>query len=133
MAVTKIHSAPREDIVSNIHFLSRDAKWNTIKPYTARYDPKGNFPHTNIESIKYDVKISDMRPLLGKFKWDECGFQVTSIRTSMTYADYNVEDIVRETHLPKIQEAVKQTLGASKVYVMDYKLFYLAVGTFSSD
>jgi hypothetical protein len=130
MAITQILSSSREDIVSNIHFISRDEKWDTIKPYTARYDPKGSFPYTNIESIKCDVKVKDMRPLLRELKWEKCGFQVMPIQTTMTYADYNTEDIIQETHLPEIQEALKQTLGAAKVYVMDYKVLNLTVGAF---
>ena len=127
MAITQILNSSGADIVSNIHFISRDKKWETIKPYTARYDPKGSFPYTNIESVKCDVTIKDMRPLLPNLKPERCGFQVVPIETTMTYETYNDDKTIQDIHLPEIREALKETLGASAVRVLDYKVLNSAV------
>lgn len=121
MATTQVLDPSSADIVSSVYFLSKDKKWDTIKPYTARYDPKGAFPHTNIDSVKCDIKIKDMRPILNKLEWGKCGFQVVPIQTSMAYENYN-EKTIQEIHIPEIEKALKRSLGAATVIVMDFKI-----------
>lgn len=65
-----------------------------------------------------------MRPILNKLEWGKCGFQVVPIQTSMAYENYN-EKTIQEIHIPEIEKALKRSLGAATVIVMDFKVLHL--------
>jgi hypothetical protein len=100
--------------------------YDSVKPYTCRFDTEGKFPYTNIENIKQEVSITNLRPTLEQspdsFTWNRNGFKVITIPNMMTYEDFNDDDTVRAKHIPRILLALQQELGASNIHVLDYRV-----------
>jgi hypothetical protein len=120
MAIVKSTEEAEGDILSSIYFLARDQKYNTIKPYHARYDPRGKFPPTNIDSVKYSIVLQDMRPRLHNLQWEKCGFKVVQYEVPLSYEDYKHGVVVQDIHIPKILKVLKSNLKASRVHKLDY-------------
>jgi hypothetical protein len=120
MAVVQSSKAAETDVSSSIYFLARDEKYNTIKPYHARYDPGGKFPYTNIDSVKCDVLLQDMRPRLDNLQWERCGFKVVLYEPQLRHEDYKDATTVQDKHIPEILKVLKSNLKASSVHKIDY-------------
>ena len=58
MAITESTSVDQSKVVTHLHFLAKDPKYDTVKPYTARFDTDGKFPFTNIENVRQNVEIT---------------------------------------------------------------------------
>lgn len=120
MAVVQSSKDTETDVSSSIYFLARDEKYNTIKPYHARYDPRGKFPHTNIESVKCDVLLRDIRPRLHDLPWESCGFKIVQHEPQLRHEDYKDATTVQDVHIPEILKVLKSDLKASSVHKIDY-------------
>lgn len=108
------------DVEANIHFLSRDEIYKTVKPYTLRYKPPGPLPISNIVRKEERTYIRNMRYHLHTLKYDICGFQVANLDTKMTYDDFSDPNKIDKTHRPEVEGCVKTSLQASSVQVLDY-------------
>ena len=117
-------SAIQPSLVASLHFLARDPKYDTVKPYTVRFDPKGKFPHTNIQNVKHDVKLFNLRLVLEssseQITWDRHGFQVIKTHNDMTYEDFNDEHILGAVHIPHVLSRLQTKLRAKNVYFLNY-------------
>lgn len=108
------------DVEANIHFLSRDEIYKTVKPYTLRYKPPGSLPISNIVRKEERTHIRNMRYHLHTLKYDVCGFRVANLDTKMTYDDFSDPNKIDKTHRPEVEDCVKTCLQASSVKVLDY-------------
>lgn len=108
-------------IPGQMHFLARDPKYLTEKPYTLRYapGPDDDFPQTNIERVLHPLVFHDLRGC-PDLKYETCGFMVTESPSAMAYDDYADTDKIEDVHVPEVVAAVKAALGAKSVEMLDY-------------
>jgi hypothetical protein len=114
-------------LLINLHFLKRDPKYDTIKPYTCRFDTQGKFPYTNIENVKHTVSVSNIRPILNEISLQRQGFSVMTIPPQMSYEDFNNDEIIRAVHIPHILTTFQNELKAVEIHVLDYRVTYSAI------
>lgn len=111
---------------TGLYFLAQDSKYDTEKPYTVRFDPKGKFPYTNIDNVKHDVELTNLRPILNdspdKFTLEHNGFEIMTIPERMTYDDFNDDEVIRAVHLPYLLTALQTKFKTGKIHVLDYRV-----------
>ncbi|KAL8747067.1 MAG: hypothetical protein Q9190_001006 [Brigantiaea leucoxantha] len=108
------------DVETNMFFLDRDELYNTVKPYVIRYDVQTRVPRDNIKRLIRPVKVKDLRGLRSKPSFNECGFQVLPLMTSVAYDDFENEEKIRTIHVPEILGAVKENFAADDVHALEH-------------
>ncbi|KAM0812183.1 putative Methyltransferase [Seiridium cardinale] len=119
-------SSQARETVASLYFLARAPIYDTCKPYTVRFDPKGKFPYTNIENVKHDVKLLNLRPILENspedISWEHHGFQVIKIPERMSYDDFNNDEVVRGSHISHILTVLQTEFRTAQIHVLDYRV-----------
>ncbi|KAK3328635.1 hypothetical protein B0T19DRAFT_196139 [Cercophora scortea] len=108
-------------IESSMWYLERAPLYDTEKPYSMRYEPGDGIPQTNFVKIKQPITVKSMRqPGAGPFHLNECGFQLIELASSLPYDGFWDNDKVQQVYIPEVKEALKRSLGAKYVVVLDY-------------
>ena len=102
------------------NFLARDARFDDEKPYSMRYPPETDIPQSNFIQDKQQVRLRDMRQYMDKLSFDDCGFQVMDLQSSMSYQDFKDENKVKTVYREEIAANLKSLLGATHVLVLDH-------------
>ncbi|KAI9733661.1 MAG: hypothetical protein M1834_003263 [Cirrosporium novae-zelandiae] len=108
------------ELQAAMHFLTRDPLFDSEKPYSMRYPPQGDLPQSNIKREKHLLEIHNMRQRLDDLKFEQCGFGMMNMDSDMSYDDFNDGSKITSVYLQEIGEAMKRTLNAKHVYVIDY-------------
>jgi len=127
MAISERSPEDQSKLLISLHFLKRDPKYATIKPYTCRFDTQGKFPYTNIENVENTVPVSNIRPILNEISLQRQGFSVMTIPSQMSYEDFNNDEIIRAVHIPHILTTLQNELKALEIHVLDYRVTYSAI------
>ncbi|KAF2099467.1 methyltransferase [Rhizodiscina lignyota] len=106
-----------ENVDATIHFLARLPLYDSVKPYTIRYDTGGDFPATNVENEHHHVKIRNMR--CHNLSYEKCGFQFCNMSSAMKYEDYGDPGLVKAIHFPEVEACLKKVLRASFVQIIN--------------
>lgn len=115
-------------VQGKMHFLTRDPKYATEKPYTLRYTPapESGIPQTNIARVEHPIVFRDWRGRTD-LKYDECGFGMAKLGegdkgdgTPFGYDDFAHSERIEEVHAPRVLQAVRAALGASSAELVDY-------------
>lgn len=115
------------DVEAGIHYLSRDPIYDTIKPYTMRYQPSDDLPMSNITRKMENTKVYNMRHCLETLRYETCGFQLVTMESQMTYEDFWDFKKIDQIHRPEIERCVKATMKASDVRLLDYGVCFTLV------
>lgn len=108
------------DVQTKMFFLGRDELYETVKPYTIRYDIKVCIPQDNIRRVECPVKVRDLRHIKDPPPFSTSGFQVLPIESQMSYEDYDDEERIRTIHLPEVLAAVKDAFNADDVHALEH-------------
>lgn len=126
MATTRESSSEHHETVASLYFLAQDPKYDTYKPYTVRFDTEGKFPYTNIDNVKHDIELRDLRPILERapkeISWKHHGFQVIKIPERLSYEDFNNDEVVRGLHIPHILTVLQNEFSTAQIHVLDYRV-----------
>ncbi len=109
---------PQGDVESTLGFLARNKMYDTVKPYSLRFDPPDDSPRHNLRTEERPVLIHDARPL--KPALDEHGFALTTFPTKMSYTDYADHRKIEDVYARELQTHLKQLFEARHVRVIDY-------------
>lgn len=110
---------PTLDFVhTEVGFLTRDPTYQTVKPYSLRYEPNDGPPRDNVELEMQKITVRDAR----KFKptIDENGLTLTSIPSHMQYQDFENPLHTERTYVTAIQSHLKYIIEAFHARVIDY-------------
>ncbi|KAJ4402239.1 hypothetical protein N0V85_005349 [Neurospora sp. IMI 360204] len=105
-------------VESQLGFLKRNPIYDTVKPYSLRYDPEDGTPRQNIETEMVTVTINDARPLRPTI--EQQGFALTSVPTAMTYHDFFDHDKIERVYAAELQSHLKTFFNVPHVRVIDY-------------
>jgi len=108
-----------QTIESNMHFLERSNLYNKEKPYSMRYQPDDDLPQSNFSFEKHTITVRSMREG-GPYKLNECGFERIDFPSKMTYEDFWDHGKVQTQYLDEVKTALKKSLNAKYIYVLDY-------------
>jgi hypothetical protein len=106
------------DCKSELGFLARDPIYNTVKPYSLRFDPPDSSPRNNLTVEKTEVIIHDARTLDPTI--EENGFTLVSIPTEMTCKDFDQRAMIERVYAKELEACLKGLFDARHVRVIDY-------------
>lgn len=109
-----------DNIATHIYFLDRDELYDTVKPYVIRYEMKTDIPPDNIKRLLRPVTVRDLRTFPEKLLFADCGFQVLTLASSMSYGDYEDEEKIKTVHVPEILDRVKEKFSADDVHALEH-------------
>lgn len=110
---------------AEIYFLSRDELFQTIKPYSMRFPPQGDFPQSNIKREKHSLEIRTMRNKESCLGFDESGFGIMHLNSKMRYEDFEDPTLISSVYAKEIDQALRRQLNATHVYVINSVVFGL--------
>ncbi|KAI0396027.1 hypothetical protein F5Y17DRAFT_420860 [Xylariaceae sp. FL0594] len=128
-------SSKARAVWSELNFLSRDALYETEKPYSLRFTPtppsspildkpdasRAAPLRHNLRTHKVTLEICDARELASSPKLEVNGFALTRVPTSMAYSDFSDHDKIEAVYAKELQQHLKSVFhGARHVRVIDY-------------
>ena len=106
---------------TSMHFLEKNEMYETEKPYLLMVDFDDHFPKSNFKlQERTDLKIEDIRDRQHEFSSERNGFKIISLESQMTYNDYDDDERRRSVYLGEVAEALKRSLGATRVQVFEH-------------
>ena len=114
----RIEIAMCHALEGELGFLARDNIYDTIKPYSLRFEPPDASPRHNLHIEKHRVNINDARLIYPTIERN--GFTLTSVPTTMSYKDFNDHSKIQDVYAPELQNHLKNMLQARHVRVIDY-------------
>lgn len=109
--------------VATVRYAKRDEKRDlNVKPYILHYVGPKDFPQNNfdIEPV-HGIKIHSLRT--ADLSYEDHGMAIASIDDSgMKPKDFDDDEWIESYYLPKLHDAVCQTLGAKEMTVFDWML-----------
>jgi len=115
--MTAVTSQP---VQTSMHFLQRLERWALEKPYLLDYVPQPPAKKSNALVEEQGVVVEDVRGREDQFSFAENGFCIVNLEGGMKAEDFSDDDQVKAHYLPKVGEAVKKALNASRVQIYDY-------------
>lgn len=117
--------SPGRTLAGKMHFLTRDPKYDTEKPYTLRYAPDADsgILQTNIERVEHPTDFHDMRgrEISDDLDYNKCGFAVAKlVQPGIKYEEFEDREKVEGRHAEAIVETVRKALGAGSAEMIDY-------------
>src|SRR5207237_8235572 len=103
-------------LTSTLFYLKRGAE----KPAYYGIEPPPGVPRWNGIDDPREVRIEDARGRESEFTLDRNGFALIKATTAMT--DFYSPDEIRRVYYPEIERLVRDTLGASRVFVFDHNV-----------
>jgi hypothetical protein len=88
------------------------------RPRYYAYEPGPEDAPPNMVHEPHVMKIHDMRPISHEIGLDTYGFGLVEQRSAVR--DFWDDDEVRAVYYPEAAEFIKQTLGASRVFIFDH-------------
>lgn len=107
-------------IHTSMHFLKQDELYAIEKPYSLRFTPPDGFPAANIKLDKRDIDIHDLRNNAKSLTFERDGVSVLEFESSMTYEDYDDDEIVKEILLKEVANLLKDFLAAQHVQIFEH-------------
>lgn len=104
------------NITATLHYLKRGVE----KPTYYRIDPPPGVPQWNGIDDEREVRIEDARGRESEFTLDRNGFALVKAPTAV--ADFYDAEEIRRIYYPEIEQLLRATLGASRVFVFDHNV-----------
>ena len=109
-----------EPLQTQVYFLKRSPLYNEEKPYSLRFTPPSGFPRANIVLECHDITIEDTRATKDDLSLEKNGFAIMNLDTTMEYDQFDDEQIVKDTYLRELSDALRVYLKASHVQVFEH-------------
>jgi hypothetical protein len=103
-------------LTSTLHYLGRGGE----KPARYRIEPPPGVPRWNGIDDPREVRIEDARGRESEFTLARNGFALIRAPTAMT--DFYSPDEIKHVYYPEVERLVRDTLGASRVFVFDHNV-----------
>ena len=105
-------------VTASIHFLTKDASFREIKPYAFRFELEDdNIPQTNMRMRESTgINIQNIRGNEAAFSLDRQGFEVMTLESSLTYADFADPEKL-PIYFEELESLLAKRLGATEVKV----------------
>ena len=85
-----------------------------------RYPPEIDILQSNLVQDARSVQLEDMRHHIGTLEFEQCGFRIMSLVSSMAYSDFEDEDKITRIYREEIASTLSENLQATHVHVLDH-------------
>jgi hypothetical protein len=111
----------RDTILATIRYARGDGeKLQTEKPYILTYPTAEGIPWANfVIDFHPGTKIHSLRTA-PQLDYHKCGIAVGTLASCMPKEDFDDESKIKDVYLPQVHRCLRQTLGATEIYIFDY-------------
>ena len=100
-----------------------EAELNYLAPMSERpryyaYEPQAGEPRSNLTPEPHRMQIHTLRPIAEELGLDVQGFALLEQRTAVQ--DFWDDDEVRRVYYPEAEQFLKETTGASRIFIFDH-------------
>jgi hypothetical protein len=100
-----------------------EAELNYLAPMTARpryyaFEPEAGEPRSNLTPEPHQMHIHTLRPIADELDLDTQGFALIEQRSAVR--DFWDDDEVRRIYYPEAERFLKETTGASRIFIFDH-------------
>src|ERR1700757_4322408 len=106
-------AVPPKTLTSTLHYLRRGDE----KPARYRIEPPPGVPRWNGIDDPREVTIEDARGREAEFTLDRNGFALVKAPTAV--GDFYDPDEIKRVYYPEVEQLLRDTLGARRVFVFD--------------
>jgi hypothetical protein len=103
-------------LTTTLHYLKRGPE----KPARYLIEPPPGVPRWNGIDDPHEVRIADARGREAEFTLDRNGFALIKAPTAV--ADFYSEEGIKRVYYPEVERLLRETLGASRVFVFDHNV-----------
>jgi hypothetical protein len=107
-------------VTASMYFLANLPLYEDEKPYRLKYDPPAGLPESNIEMEQHSIFIQDVRKHERDFTLQKDGFALLSLKSAMTYEDFNDDTKIQTIYLKELAGVLRSTLDASRVQIFEH-------------
>ena len=104
------------NLTATLHYLKRGQE----KPAFYRIEPPPGVPQWNGIDDPREVQIEDARGREAEFTLDRNGFAIVKAPTAV--ADFYDPEEIKRVYYPEVEQLLRDTLGASRVFVFDHNV-----------
>lgn len=108
------HRTSLQTLTATLHYLKRGAE----KPTRYVAEPPPGVPQWNGIDDPHEVVIEDARGREAEFTLDRNGF--TLLKAPTQVQDFYEDEEVKRLYYPEIDRLLRETLGASRVFIFDH-------------
>ncbi|UPK95003.1 hypothetical protein LCI18_005938 [Fusarium solani-melongenae] len=108
------------EIKGSMNFLAREPLYDTIKPYSLRFDPPDSTPRHNLVLEPKEITIRNARLLNPTI--EQHGFTLTSFPTKMDRHDFEDLAKIEMVYAAELEAHLKNLFQAQHVRVIDYAI-----------
>ncbi|KAI0173736.1 hypothetical protein BJ166DRAFT_586591 [Pestalotiopsis sp. NC0098] len=113
----------RAAIATELSYLKMDPILQQEKPYDINYDTNGLLPATNWTSDVRPTLIQNLRTVKSPHTFDEFGFCVKKLPSTMGRHDFFDSDKVEGCFYPEVKQKLEQMFPqAAKIEIMEHKI-----------
>jgi hypothetical protein len=111
------------DVSTASFFVDTNSQFQDEKPYELQYQPRGDFPLTNLNWAKYEnINVADIRGHESQFTISKNGFQLCRFKSSLTADHFRETEKIEQIYLKEVAHFLKEELKADRVLVFDYNV-----------
>ncbi len=113
-----------QDIHATMYFLRRDDIYRKVKSYNLEYASE-DIPISNLKTHKVEnLFIKDLRGIEHEFTFNENGFAVLDLQSSMSYEDFNDPDKIERIYCRELGSCLLRYMQATWVQVFDAQVLH---------
>ena len=109
----------RDQITSQLSFLSRDDKFYREKPYILRFRPEDGFPMQNTTISEANISLTDIR-YQPPPEYRLSGLGVIGFETGMQYEDFDNHEKITNIYLQELEAKLVEYFPGSTVDFVSY-------------
>lgn len=107
-------------------FISPISLYDSVKPYSISTDVEswvGSIRRSNFQKNVRDVMIQDLRGREGEFSFEENGFAVIDLKTSMSYEDFADPVKLADIYVQEVGACLLDYFGATSLQAFSVIVF----------
>lgn len=115
-----------ESLYVPMSFISPIELYDKVKPYTISTDVEnwtGSVRRSNFQKDVCNVKIENLRGREGEFSFEENGFAVIDLKSSMSYEDFADPTKLADTYVQEVGSCLLDYFGATALQAFSVIVF----------
>jgi hypothetical protein len=107
--------------VAEVHFIAKDAKHETEKPYSLYYEPDGDIPRSNVTNELRAIKVYNARDTAHSADFHDIGFAALGLKSTLSPEDFYQQEKVVKVYYGECNTLLRMLFpNAAKIEVLEH-------------
>jgi hypothetical protein len=112
-----------DTVPAEVFYLIKDPKHDYEKPYVLRFNTKGQFPSTNMETDPTPINIRNFRSIQDAQSFENYGFTLMKLDCPLTATEFEDPGKVEQEYYPTLENLLwKMYPNASEVRILQHEV-----------